>query len=79
VERFVRSDKRKIMKSILVSYPYFQSLPKGIKMLLVTSENHYFGEATAKAGDAVPRLRTALNVGASRFRGQSRLPPPWGN
>ena len=72
------------MKTILVSYPYFQSLPKGIKILLVTSENHYFGEVRttpAKAGAARPTLRTALNEGASRFSGPSlfKLPSSWGN
>jgi hypothetical protein len=32
------------MKSIVVTYPYFQSLPKGLKMLLVESEGFFFRE-----------------------------------
>ena len=30
------------MKSILVTYPNFQSLPKGIKSMLVISESDFF-------------------------------------
>lgn len=33
------------MKSIVVTYPDFQSLPKGIKRMLVASEDHFFSEA----------------------------------
>jgi hypothetical protein len=32
-------------KSILVTYPDFQSLPKGIKRMLVTSESVFFRDA----------------------------------
>jgi hypothetical protein len=33
------------MKSILLTYPGFQSLPKGVKKMLVTSETHFFKNA----------------------------------
>lgn len=33
------------MKSIMVTYPGFQGLPKGIKQLLLASESHFFEEA----------------------------------
>ena len=31
----------------MLTYLEFQSLPKGIKQMLVTSENHFFGNAMA--------------------------------
>ena len=33
------------LRSIAVTYPDFQSLPMGVKSLLVTSESLYFGDA----------------------------------
>jgi hypothetical protein len=33
------------MKSIMLSYPGFQSLPRGVKQLLVASESNYFRDA----------------------------------
>lgn len=35
------------MKSIVVTYPSFQALPKGLKMLLVESEGFFFSLAGA--------------------------------
>jgi hypothetical protein len=32
------------MKSIITTYPDFQSLPRGIKMMLLVSENDFFGQ-----------------------------------
>lgn len=32
------------MRSIILTYPEFQSLPRGVKQLLLASENFYFGE-----------------------------------
>lgn len=40
------------MRTIVLTYPGYQSLPKGIKQMLVASENFYFDEiksAPAKA------------------------------
>jgi hypothetical protein len=37
------------MKSIVTTYPYFQSLPKGIKMMLVESEEFFFDEISSRA------------------------------
>ena len=39
------------MKTILSTYPDFQSLPKGLKQLLVASESFYFGEARPAAAE----------------------------
>jgi len=41
------------MKTIVLTYPGFQSLPKGIKQLLVASESHFFGEATPAVARAI--------------------------
>jgi len=39
------------MKSIMATYPGFQTLPRGVKRLLLTSENFFFVDAsTVKAG-----------------------------
>jgi hypothetical protein len=40
------------MKSIMVTYPEFQSLPKGVKKLLVASETHFFRLAKAPAASS---------------------------
>jgi hypothetical protein len=37
------------MKSIITTYPDFQSLPQGIKRMLLASESHFFGEIQAPA------------------------------
>jgi hypothetical protein len=37
------------MKSIVVTYPDYQSLPKGVKRMLVASESHFFEEAGGAA------------------------------
>jgi hypothetical protein len=47
------------VKSILVTYPDFRSLPKGIKRMLVTSESMFFRDA-----------KTALNGREELLRGR---------
>ena len=42
------------MKSIVVTYPYFQSLPKGIKVMLIASETFFFNDASGKVAPAMP-------------------------
>lgn len=53
------------MKTIVVTYPYFQSLPKGVKMMLVESEGFFFREANsgnrpAARGTRMDRSRFGL-------------------
>jgi hypothetical protein len=69
------------VKSIVTTYPDFQSLPKGVKKMLVTSESFFFGEAnTAPKGleDAKPNVAVVLgerrNVPAGQTA-QTQLPP----
>ena len=47
------------MRTIILTYPGFQSLPKGVKQMLVASENFFFGDAEA-AGEKIaqPNLLT---------------------
>jgi hypothetical protein len=50
-------NERKSMKSIMATYPGFQTLPRGVKRLLLTSENFFFNDATpplTKTGGATP-------------------------
>jgi hypothetical protein len=35
------------MRTIILTYPGYQSLPRGIKQMLVASENFYFDEIGA--------------------------------
>jgi hypothetical protein len=37
------------MRTIILTYPGYQSLPRGIKQMLVASENFYFDESKSAA------------------------------
>ena len=50
------------IKTIVVTYPDFQSLPKGLKKMLVTSETEFFHDA-----------KTALNGREELLRGRAPL------
>ena len=54
------------IKTIVVTYPDFQSLPKGIKRMLVTSESVFFGDA-----------RTALNGRQELLHGRAPFATPY--
>jgi hypothetical protein len=46
------------MRTIILTYPGFQSLPKGIKQMLIASENFYFeevGSTAAKSSNFRPK------------------------
>jgi hypothetical protein len=56
------------MKSIVVTYPNFQSLPKGIKMMLVMSESLFFRDAKTapmQRRDGAGMTTSARNGGAA--------------
>lgn len=71
------------MKSILVTYPGFQSLPKGIKRMLVESENLFFEEATMppRRSEGKPGAVSGRNLARARFSRPALqvLPPGWEN
>lgn len=46
-------------KSIMVTYPDFQALPKGVKRMLLASEDFYFGEVRPPCIQGAA-LKTAL-------------------
>ncbi|HEU5123224.1 MAG TPA: hypothetical protein VFW05_04075 [Verrucomicrobiae bacterium] len=50
------------MKSIVLTYPDFHSLPKGLKMLLVESECFFYREENSPSG------RAAANTAACRAK-----------
>jgi hypothetical protein len=47
------------MKSVMMTYPAFQDLPKGVKRMLLASESFFFGEARMPT---VRPARRALTV-----------------
>ncbi len=65
------------MKSILVTYPNFQSLPKGLKSMLVISESDFFRDVKTSRLRRGPRGAKLSN---GLFRGRSiAVPSPWKN
>ena len=38
-------ETHQIMKSVTATYPGFHGLPRGVKQMLLFSENYFFGEA----------------------------------
>jgi hypothetical protein len=60
------------IKSIVVTYPGYQTLPRGLKRMLVASENSFFSEATPAKSNGrpentsfwqAPRTRMAYGTG----------------
>lgn len=43
------------MRTILLTYPGYRSLPKGIKQLLVATEDFYFDESGSAAASRKPK------------------------
>jgi hypothetical protein len=43
------------MRTIILTYPGYQSLPRGIKQMLVASENFYFAEFKSAATNRKPK------------------------
>ena len=50
-----------MLKSIVCTYPDFRMLPKGLKQMLVASENLFFNEVTGPAPQSAGR-----NVNSNR-------------
>lgn len=61
------------MRSIMTTYPDFMALPRGIKKLLLASENYFFDEAKAPS-----RASASLefSTGRDRLRNQTRNQTP---
>ena len=67
------------MKSIMVTYPDFQRLPKGLKQLLVASESFFFDEMKTAATVVIPQPAAAAGLGSERLGMGSLLHPSWKN
>jgi hypothetical protein len=67
------------MKSIVVTYPYFQSLPKGIKKMLVASESLFFGDvrSTPMERPMGAGLPHAMRDESEESIARTRLSPKW--
>jgi hypothetical protein len=57
---FASSRMKVNMKSIITEYPDFQTLPKGIKKMLVITEEHFFADARPETA-AVMSLQPGRN------------------
>jgi hypothetical protein len=49
-----------MLKSIICTYPDFRTLPKGLKQMLVISENLFFSETQASCAQADNRGKSQL-------------------
>lgn len=58
--------KAKMLKSIVCTYPDFRMLPKGIKQMLVASENLFFNEVSGPALMSPSRDREGYRWPAAR-------------
>jgi hypothetical protein len=56
-----------ITKSIMVTYPDFQALPKGVKQMLLASESHFF-DAASGTRDPRPAVFAGLVGGVSEIQ-----------
>jgi len=56
-----------ITKSIMVTYPGFQRLPKGVKQMLLASESHFFDGANG-ARDPRPAVFAGLFDGMGEIQ-----------
>jgi hypothetical protein len=53
------------MRSIITAHPYFQALPRGIKMMLLATESHFFNEVSSPGNAAqtkVPKTTPGLRA-----------------
>ena len=67
------------MKSIMVTYPDFRLLPKGLKQLLLASESFFFEEAMSPARETAKKRGVVPNGGHERVAMGSLLHPAWRN
>ena len=77
----VSLSRRLIMKSILVTYPNFQALPKGLKQMLLASESFFFDQsktAPRQSGEP-PKIAAVLSLHENRRGLSSLIHPSWRN
>lgn len=69
------------MKSILITYPNFQALPKGVKQMLLASESFFFNQPSAapKRGKEIVQPKPPAAVPWARWSAGSTFHPAWKN
>jgi hypothetical protein len=67
------------MKSIMVTYPDFRLLPKGLKQLLLASENFFFEEAKLPSRRREEKPSFMPNQGKEYIAKGSLSHPAWRN
>ena len=69
------------MKSIMVTYPGFQSLPKGLKQMLLASESFFFDQTKINSKDRPQDEQTLAILSHIARQSGSQLPfhPSWRN
>jgi hypothetical protein len=68
-----------MLRSIAYNYPGFQSLPKGIKKMLVVTESFFFGDENRRS-DADVRSLLAQPLSVSPLvRARVSVPAGWRN
>jgi len=56
------------MRTIILTYPGYRSLPRGIKQMLVASENFYFDESKSSTARRQPKdAKIAQFPGSTSF------------
>jgi hypothetical protein len=53
------------MKSIVLTYPCFHSLPKGLRRMLITSESYFFVEHKSTSGAACVQKQPMESTGSA--------------
>lgn len=75
------------MKSIILTYPSYQTLPRGIKQMLVATENDFFSQAIPARSNTLLVKTPGLPISASRtaqtfngrFGAKAQAAPIWEN
>lgn len=69
------------MKSIMITYPNFRALPKGVKQMLLASESFFFEEMSAapKRATAIAQTKPVAGLREARWMTGSTLHSSWKN
>jgi hypothetical protein len=64
------------MRSTMLTYPGFQTLPRGVKRMLLESESFFFGEAKSWTAKAAPgKLAIRISLGGKAATHPTRQMP----
>jgi hypothetical protein len=55
------------MKPIIMAYPYLHSLPRGVRMMLVTSESYLFDRANLPGNNGQQLALEAIGLQTGQF------------